>query len=96
MTKKQNEVKWEQIQGANPLDIYRQEFISLVVDDTFLFKRKQYKWAANINETIGAQKLNLHLSRLRIDKNKMTSFIQKMTETEKRNRPPIIKKHFNK
>lgn len=95
-TTNQNEVKWEQIQGAYPLDIYGQEFISLVVDDTFVFKRKQYKWAAKINEAIGAQKLNLHLSQLRIDKNKMTSFIQEMTETEKRNRPSIIKKYFDK
>ena len=68
----------------------------MVVDDTFVFKRKQYKWAAKINEAIGAQKLNLHLSQLRIDKNKMTSFIQEMTETEKRNRQSIIKKYFDK
>ena len=95
-TTNQKEVKWEQIQGAYPLDIYGQEFISLVVDDTFVFKLKQYKWAAKINEAIGAQKLNLHLSQLRIDKNKMTSFIQEMTETEKRNRPSIIKKYFDK
>jgi len=37
-TTNQDEVKWEQIQGAYPLDIYGQKFISLVVDDTFVFK----------------------------------------------------------
>ena len=62
-TTNQNEVKWGQIQGAYPLDVYGQELISLVVDDTFIFKRKQYKWAVKINEAIGVQKLNLHLER---------------------------------
>ena len=68
----------------------------MVVDDTFVFKLKQYIWAAKINEAIGAQKLNLHLSQLKMNKNKMTAFIQEMTETEKRNRPSIIKKYFDK
>ncbi len=95
-TTNQDEVKWEQIQGAYPLDIYGQNFISLVVDDTFVFKQKQYKWAAKLNEEIGAQKLNLHLGQLKMDENKMTAFIQEMTETEKQNRLTIIKKYFNK
>lgn len=93
-TTNQDEVKWEQIQGAYPLDIYGQKFISLVVDDTFVFKQKQYKWAAKINEAIGAQKLNLHLGQLKMDENKMTAFIQEMTETAKQNRPLILKKYF--
>ena len=95
-TTNQDEVKWEQIQGAYPLDIYGQKFVSLVVDDTFVFKQKQYKWAAKISEAIGVQKLNLHLGQLKIDENKMTAFIQEMAETEIRDRPSIIKKHFDK
>lgn len=95
-TTNQDEVKWEQIQGAYPLDIYGQKFISLIVDATFVFKQKQYKWAAKINGAIGAQKLNLQLSQLKMDEKKMTTFIQEMTKAEKHNRSIIIKKYFDK
>jgi hypothetical protein len=95
-TTNQDEIKWEQIQDAYPLDIYGQKFISLVVDDTFVFKQKQYKWALKINKAIGAQKLNLHLGQLKINENKMTAFIKEMMETEKGTRHIIIKKYFEK
>lgn len=95
-TTNQDEVKWEQIQDAYPLNIYGQKFISLVVDDSFVFRQKQYKWVAKINEEIGAQRLNLHLGQLKMDENKMTAFIQEITETEKQNRPTIIKKYFDR
>ncbi len=57
-TTNQDEVKWEQIIEAYPLDIHGQKFISLVTDDTFVFKKNPYKWAAKINEFVGAQNLN--------------------------------------
>lgn len=95
-TTNQDEIKWEQIYGVYPLDIYGQKFISIVVDDTFVFKQKQFKWAAKINEAIGSQKLNLHLGQLKMDENKMTAFIQEMTETERDNRRTVIKKYFDK
>ena len=95
-TTNQDEVKWEQIQGAYPLNIFGQKFISLVVDDTFIFKTKEYKWAAKINEEVGTQKLNLHLGQLKIDENELISFLQQMTESKRENRKTIIKKHFEK
>jgi hypothetical protein len=95
-TTNQDEVKWEQIQGAYPLNIFGQKFISLVVDDTFVFRTKQYKWAAKINEGIGAQKLNLHLGQLKIDENELINFLQEMTETQRENRRTIVKKYFDK
>ena len=95
-TTNQDEVKWEQIQGAYPLNIFGQKFISLVVDDTFVFRTKQYKWAAKINERIGAQKLNLHLGQLKIDENELINFLQEMTETQRENRRTIMKKYFDK
>jgi len=94
-TTKQDEIKWEQIQEAYPLDIYKQKFVSLVVDDTFVTKKNLYKWAAKINEAIGAQKINLPVSQLKIDEHKMTDFINEMITTEKANRPNIIKKYFD-
>ncbi|MEI7597354.1 MAG: STM3941 family protein [Bacteroidota bacterium] len=93
-TTKQDEIKWEQIESAYPLVIYKQKFVCLVLDDTFEIKKKLYKLAAKINEDVGAQKVNLLMSQLKIDEHTMTKFIKTMTKTEKQNRPTIIKKYF--
>ena len=73
----------------------RQKFISLVVDENYTFKKRQYKWAATINKAIGAQKLNLQLGQIKIDGKKLTDFINEMTRSEKEKRPIIIKRYFN-
>lgn len=69
-TTKQDEIKWGQIKGAYPLDIFKQKFVSLVVDDTFVLKRNLYKWAAKLNEETGAQKVNLRLANLKLTNTK--------------------------
>lgn len=79
-TTNQDEVKWEQIIEAYPLDIHGQKFISLVTDDTFIFKKKPYKWAAKINEFVGAQNLNLHLGQINIDELELTNFINQLSQ----------------
>jgi hypothetical protein len=94
-TTNQDEVKWEQIKRAYPLDISGQTFVSLVVDDTVEIKKKQYKWAAEINEAIGAQKINLLLSQLKVDEHKMVSFITEIIHADKQNRKRIIQKYFS-
>ena len=94
-TTKQDEIKWEQIKSAYPLDIYKQKFVCLVLEDTFAIKKKLYKWAAKMNEDIGAQKVNLLVSQLKIDEHTMTKFIKEMTKTERENRTAVIKKYFD-
>lgn len=94
-TTKQDIIKWEQIQSAYPLDIYNQKFVCLVLDNTFEIKKKLYKWAAKMNEDIGAQKVNLLISQLKIDEHTMTKFIKEITKTERINRSTIIKKYFD-
>lgn len=89
-TTNQDQIKWEQIIDAYPLDIFGQKFISIVSDDTFIFKKKPYKWAAKINKEIGAQNLNLHLGQINIDVNKLTELIHKLTNAEKKDRQQII------
>src|SRR5690606_13693446 len=79
-TTNQDEVTWEQIIEAYPLDIYGQKFISLVTDDTFVFKKKPYKWAAKLNEFVGAQNLNLNLGQINIDEIELTSFINQLSQ----------------
>lgn len=90
-TTNQDEVKWEQIIEAYPLDIHGQKFISLVTDDTFILKKKPYKWASKINEFVGAQNLNLHLGQINIDEIELTNFINKLTKETSEERRKSIK-----
>ena len=90
-TTNQDEAKWEQIIEAYPLDIFDQKFISLVTDDTFVFKKKPYKWAAKINKEIGAQNLNLHLGQINIDEIELTNFINRLSEENIEERRKLIK-----
>lgn len=94
-TTKQDEIKWEQIKGAYPVNIYRQKFVSLVIDDSFVIKKNLYKWAARLNEEIGAQKVNLLVSQLKIDEHKMSDFVNEIISTEKTKRYNVIKKYFD-
>lgn len=89
-TTNQDEIKWEQIIEAYPLDIFSQKFISIVADKTFEFKKKQFKWAAKINKEIGAQQLNLHLSQINIDVNKLTELINELSKSNKEDRIKLI------
>lgn len=95
-TTNEDEIKWEQILEAYLLTISGQKLISLVVDDTFVYKHRQYKWAAWINEGIGAQKLNLHFGQLKMDVMIMIDFIQEMAASDKDIRKVIISKYFDK
>ncbi len=90
-TTKQNEIKWEQIIKAYPIDIYNQKFISIIVDETYEFKKRQYNWAEKLTELIGAQKLNLNLSQLKIDENQLTILINKIKDVEKNDRNNLIR-----
>jgi hypothetical protein len=95
-TMKQDIIKWEQINEAYPIDIHRQKFISLVVEDSFVFKQKQYKWAKKISDSIGAQRLNLSLGQLNINEIMLTNFINEMVNSDKSDRLNIIKRYSDK
>ena len=92
-TTNQNEVKWEQIIEAYLLDLFDQKFISLVTDDTFVFKKKNHKWAAKINKKIGVQNLNLSLGQLNIDEHQLTDFINKIIGAKKEERTKLIQEY---
>ncbi|CAM3410321.1 STM3941 family protein [Aequorivita lipolytica] len=89
-TTNQDEIKWEQIIVAYPIDIFGQKFVSIVADNTFIFKKKQYKWAAKINKQIGAQQLNLNLGQININVNTLNDLINKLSKSEKEERRNII------
>ena len=89
-TTNQDEIKWEQIIEAYPLEIFSQKFISIVADKTFVFKKKQYKWAAKINKKVGAQQLNLNIGQINIDVNKLTELINDLSKVNKEDRKILI------
>lgn len=89
-TIKQDEIKWEQIIEANTLEIFDQKYISLVTDDTFIFKKKQYKWVSKMNKAVGAQQLNLHLGQITVDENQLADLINKLSKTQKEDREKLI------
>ncbi len=89
-TTKQDEIKWEQVIEAYPLDIFNQKFISIVADKTFVFKKKQYKWAAKINKIVGAQQLNLHLGQINVDVNKLAELINDLSKAKKEDRKKLL------
>jgi hypothetical protein len=94
-TTNQDEIKWEQIKKAYPVNISGQKFISLVTDKSFIFKTKQYKWATDLSKAIGAQKLNLHLGQISIDEQKLTKFINEICKTDRQDRANLIRKYFD-
>lgn len=89
-TTNQDEIKWEQIIEAYPLDIFSQKFICIITDKTFIFKKKQNKWAAKINKKVGAQQLNLHLGQINIDVNTLTELINDLSKANKEDRRRLI------
>jgi hypothetical protein len=92
---KQSIIKWEQIIVSYPIDIYDQKFISIVVDETFEFKKRQYKWSEKLNKLVGVQNLNLNLSQIKIDENKLSELINKITSSERNQRLNYIRAFSN-
>jgi hypothetical protein len=93
-TIRQAEIRWEQIIGAYPIYIHGSKFISIAVDDTYVFRQKQYKWAAAIGEAMGAQRLNLNLALIQIDEIKFTEFINEMRIVHKDYRKVMIRENL--
>jgi len=88
-------INWEIIQDAYLIDIHKQKFICLVVDEIFkpsLKKSKLYQQTAKFSEAIGAQELNISLGQIKIDPEKLTEFILLMRNATKPNKTELINK----
>lgn len=90
-TLKQGIINWDQIIETYPIEIQNQKFISIVVPETFEFKKKRYKWIAGLNEFIGAQKLNLNLSQIKADEIALSKLLNTIANSELSERPEHIK-----
>lgn len=90
-TTNESEIIWEQIKDAYVLNINNQKFISLVVVENYVFNKEHNILAAKINEIVGAQKINLNLSQVKIDEAKLEELIQKLTKVTKSERNNLIR-----
>jgi len=88
-------INWEIIKDAYLIDIYKQKFICLVVDDEFKpskTKSKLYKQTAKFSEAIGAQELNIALGQIKINPEKLTEFILLMRTATKPDKTALLTK----
>ncbi len=79
-------INWEIIKDAYLIDIHKQKFICLVVDEKYKpsqNKGKLYQQTAKFSEAIGAQELNISLGQVKIDPEKLTEFILLMRTATK-------------
>ena len=88
-------INWELIKEAYPINISRQKFICLVLDEKFKPSKQKglfYKSASKLNEALGAQELNINLNQVqKIDEVKLTLFILKMSKANKTDRATHLK-----
>ena len=87
-------INWEIIKDAYIIDIYRQKFICLVVDEQFKPSKKKgmmYQKTAKLNEYIGAQELNLSLGQIKVNAQRLNSFILAMLHASKPYQEELLK-----
>lgn len=93
---KEEIIKWEHIEQAYSIEIYKQIFIPLITNENFISKKKLYKWASFLNGISGGQKINLNFSYIKIDIDKAVDFINMMTTKNIEERKKIIELHKGK
>jgi len=68
-------INWEVIRGAYILDIHRQKFICLIVDEKYVPAIKKGEFQKQLSKEIGAQELNIALGQVKIDETKLAKFV---------------------
>lgn len=79
-------INWEIIQDAYLIDIHKQKFVCLVVDEEYKpsqTKSRVFQHIAKFGEAIGTQELNISLGQIRINPEKLTEFILQMRTASK-------------
>lgn len=68
-------MEWESIKGAYEVEVYKQKFISVVGDEKLKSRKKSYGWASSLNRKIGVQDINLNISQIKVNAEKMVTLI---------------------
>jgi hypothetical protein len=68
-------MEWELIKAAYEVQFYKQRFISLTVDEKLKSRKKVYAWASYLNKTVGAQDINLSITEIKVNIEKLLTLI---------------------
>ena len=83
-------MEWELIKEAYEIDVEKQKFISIVADEKLKSKKKTYAWASYLNKNIGAQDINLNISQMKVNAEKMVTLIDILKNEPIENREEVI------
>jgi hypothetical protein len=75
-------INWNAIQGAHIITIQRQRFICLELDDAVAVSLKANKLLAELNKMAGGESVNILVSSLKVDGDKLFTLINSMIEPE--------------
>jgi len=89
-------IKWEIIKSANEINIYKQIFVCLKLDKSFVPKKKQYSWAKKLNNSIGAKDVNLNVSYIKVNIEKLMTLITLLSQEKIENREELLKLYSSK
>ena len=87
-------INWEIIKDAYLVEVHKQKFICLKVDEQFepsKTKSKFYQRMKAISKAMGFQELNINLANVKIDAKRLTDFILAMRTAEKSGREMLMK-----
>jgi hypothetical protein len=93
-TAHQEFINWEIIQDVYLTKMHDQHFICLVVDQQFEPSRTKSAWKrglAQLNKELGFQELNINLTYVEVDAQRLSEFIALMRTAEKPERTFLVK-----
>jgi hypothetical protein len=86
-------IPWEMIKEADVALLYSRKFICLDMDERFVVKKKLYKWAQIMNDLAGARMINLNISLITVDDDKLETFIDIMRHEPMETRDLILERY---
>ena len=89
-TSRQGIIKWEYIEDANEVNIFRQVFVALKTNEKFLVKKKLYKWTKYLNNAVGGKEVNLNVSYVKVDMEKFITFLYIMKSEDIESREKVM------
>jgi hypothetical protein len=95
-TSRQGIIKWEYIEDANDVQIFKQVFVALKTNENFVMKKKLYKWAKFLNNAVGGQEVNLNVSYIKVDLEKFITFINIMKSENIEDREKVMGMYENR
>jgi hypothetical protein len=93
---RQGIIKWEYIENANDVQIFKQVFVALKTNKNFVMKKKLYKWAKFLNNAVGGQEVNLNVSYIKVDMEKFITFINIMKRENIEDREKVMGMYENR